>query len=108
MSEPTARYAVTPEDASPARADSPSSPWPTPRSGPLRCFDAACPVREACPLWQGRHGPSYGPVANTWRIGYEYPGEPCARGRAALASRQPGEPSMIRPAAPITQEDAPC
>lgn len=74
MSEPAAPYAP---------ACPPADSHQTSHK-PRRCFDHDCLVREACPLWQRRHGPVYGPVAGTWRHGWECTGERCAVARGEM------------------------
>ena len=75
MSEPAAPYAASPGNHTPtcAPADRPQA-----SQAGRRCFDHACPVSEACPLYQRRHGPLCGPVACSWRYGWEYRDGLCA------------------------------
>ena len=83
MSEPFAPYATPPSDPAPtcAPADRPQA-----SQAGRRCFDHACPVAEGCLLYQRRHGPFYGPVACSWRYGWEYRGELCAVARSESQS----------------------
>lgn len=45
----------------------------------VRCFDDNCNARRDCRLYLNRMGPPYGPVAMTWRQGWETQNGPCFR-----------------------------
>ena len=53
-------------------------------TAPLRCFDDRCQVRMECILYRGRHNPPYGPVAMTWRVGWECLDELCHQATQAM------------------------